>query len=238
MVTSVIKELAARLREDASDDDDDRALPDQSTKEASTLRTIMDANREDDRYRVMDVWEHESGLPCITVQNQVGAYTGYVGTNIDYPVDYESGMEWDKDNEPLVHVHGGVTWGPDEEGWVGFDTAHANDIPLDEDGYVVASALSMSHLPMDFRKALDTYENGESTEYHPEDLTGPGSLTGNNFTFWTPEKVKEETNELAAQLAAVSMPRYRIRIRNVRSGNADVSLEDKWDRFLRGDENG
>lgn len=32
------------------------------------------------------------------------------------------------DDCEVVDVHGGVTYGPDEQGWIGFDTLHAWDI--------------------------------------------------------------------------------------------------------------
>lgn len=37
----------------------------------------------------------------------------------------------------MIGVHGGVTYGPDDNGWYGFDCAHSGDKCVDEDGNAI-----------------------------------------------------------------------------------------------------
>ena len=63
------------------------------------------------------------GIEWITVQAPIyGALNGYARLpDCDHPWNdiYRAQEE--------ISVHGGVTYGPDENGWVGFDTLHAGD---------------------------------------------------------------------------------------------------------------
>lgn len=74
-------------------------------------------------------FEH-AGLNCqITDAN--GHWCGYVQTPDDLPPvrwtsDYNSKYGEVLDAE--VEVHGGITYGPDDDGWVGFDDAHARSL--------------------------------------------------------------------------------------------------------------
>ena len=75
-------------------------------------------------------FEHE-GLDCKIVTRNGGYWCGYVRRpeRIE-PVRWTS--EYDADSDAVidaaVDVWGGVTYGPDEDGWVGFDDAHAGDL--------------------------------------------------------------------------------------------------------------
>lgn len=232
MVSHILQHLADRLRESTPST---QSTPTGTEKDVESLRTIIDANRDADDYHIVDVWEHPSGLPCIIIQTSLGHYNGYVGTDIDNPVDYESGLDWDDDE--LVSVHGGVTWGPDDEGWVGFDTAHAYDIPLTEDGYVIATTNTMMLLPMPRGEARAKYDTGDKTEYTPDDLAAlTNRMSLSRYHHWTPEAVKKETNVFAAQLAIVDNPQYRIHVRASQDGTT-VTIEDRMDGFLPEDEN-
>lgn len=75
-----------------------------------------------------------------------------------------------------VVVHGGLTYGPDDCGWVGFDTAHAWDwwAPDDLTGLIDDKALALA---MDMRTLAGD---------HPR---------------WTRERLRAEVERLAAQLA-------------------------------------
>lgn len=56
-------------------------------------------------------------------------YCGYVQTGLRFgytDLPYNGGRS-------LIEVHGGVTYGVDSEGWIGFDCAHAGDTCV-EDG--------------------------------------------------------------------------------------------------------
>ena len=71
------------------------------------------------------------GLACKIVKTNLGHWCGYVQIPDDlgpvrWTTDYDS-----KHNEVLeaeVDVWGGITYGPDDEGWVGFDDAHARSL--------------------------------------------------------------------------------------------------------------
>jgi hypothetical protein len=72
-----------------------------------------------------------AGLKCKIVRTDMGHWCGYVRVPDEMPPtrwesDYDS-----KHDEILaaeVEVWGGVTYGPDGDGWVGFDNAHARDL--------------------------------------------------------------------------------------------------------------
>lgn len=59
-----------------------------------------------------------SGLRCALVRAPLwGAINGYVRVPSIQPGQQDE-----------VEVHGGVTFGPDRDGWIGFDTLHGGDI--------------------------------------------------------------------------------------------------------------
>lgn len=62
------------------------------------------------------------GIRC-AIEAQIGV-NGYVQLPADHPW-LEGGV-----SRPAIHAlaHGGITYGPDEERWIGFDTAHAFDV--------------------------------------------------------------------------------------------------------------
>lgn len=77
------------------------------------------------------------GLECKVVKQDLGHWCGYVKRPESVePVRWRG--QWDNKNDELheseVDVWGGVTYGPDDEGWVGFDDAHANSL-ADEYGH-------------------------------------------------------------------------------------------------------
>jgi len=71
------------------------------------------------------------GLDCKIVKTDMGHWCGYVRRPetvepVRWRSDYDS-----KHNEVIdaeVEVWGGVTYGPDEDGWVGFDDAHSRSL--------------------------------------------------------------------------------------------------------------
>lgn len=71
-------------------------------------------------------WEHV-GLECCVVRNPFGGLNGYVRM----PEPFRSRkLHYD---DLGVEVNGGLTYGMDEAGWVGWDTCHSWDNWLDED---------------------------------------------------------------------------------------------------------
>ena len=129
---------------------------------------------ENDRYSmVLDHFDHE-GIECATYLIRQSHYCGYVRVpeGLIGKVRIRSGYdELDGYQPPALDVHGGITYGPDDDNWIGFDTVHAGDGNFDE---------NLEELP----HALDSI--GE-----PEFI-------------WTPEAVKEHTEELAEQVAALA----------------------------------
>lgn len=83
---------------------------------------------------IVEQWE-QHGRKCKVVKakrsNGCAHYCGYAKTTLS--IDY--------DNAHIVDVHGGLTYGVDDEGWLGFDCAHSGDVCLDEDNEVMNEPL-------------------------------------------------------------------------------------------------
>lgn len=58
------------------------------------------------------------------IQTDMGHFCGYVRTNLGPGWHYDDLMGFP---HTLIEAHGGLTYGPDEDGWLGFDCAHAGD---------------------------------------------------------------------------------------------------------------
>jgi hypothetical protein len=74
-------------------------------------------------------FEH-AGLNCRLVYIKTGHWCGYVQRPDDVePVRWMSDIsEKGEVLDAEVDVWGGITYGPDDDGWVGFDDAHAQSI--------------------------------------------------------------------------------------------------------------
>lgn len=75
-------------------------------------------------------FEH-AGLECKVLRVALGHYCGYVRRQdnlapVRWRSDYDS--KHDEIIDAEVEVWGGITYGPDEDGWVGFDDAHARSL--------------------------------------------------------------------------------------------------------------
>lgn len=70
-------------------------------------------------------WKHK-GVECAIV-SQPTHMNGYVKLPQSVDADYNDEM-FDQ-----IEVHGGLTYGVDSAGWIGFDTAHAGDHWPDEE---------------------------------------------------------------------------------------------------------
>lgn len=81
--------------------------------------------------------------------------------------------------ERVLKVHYGITYGPDDDGWVGFDTAHAGDIwaPDDLIGLIPDEGMRVAN---SFR---DIFRSGPDSR------------------LWTKKALREETERLAQQIA-------------------------------------
>lgn len=113
---------------------------------------------------------NHAGLDCVVLNMKDRHYCGYVKTPFDGHF---------KEFEDYVDVHGGLSYGLDEDGWVGFDTAHGFDVPVLPNG---------SPLPNNPIAAL---------------VVGMGTNDPNQRQprEWDPEDVIEETAKLADQIA-------------------------------------
>lgn len=67
-------------------------------------------------------WTHV-GLDCAMIESGIGFVNGYVRLPSDHLARNAS---YDQINR-TISVHGGLTYGPDDEGWTGFDTGHSGD---------------------------------------------------------------------------------------------------------------
>ena len=63
------------------------------------------------------------GLQCKVVLTEIGHRCGYVKLPKDH---FAFKMSYD---DIAVNIHGGLTFGPDKLGWIGFDCAHCDDNP-------------------------------------------------------------------------------------------------------------
>ena len=114
--------------------------------------------------QVVARFEH-AGLDCVVLNMRDRHYCGYVNTPFDG--HYEEFQNYSD-------VHGGLTYGLDENDWIGFDTAHAFDQPM------TALGRALPNNPI-----ADMVADSEHSRE------------------WTPEDVMEETAQLAEQIAEI-----------------------------------
>lgn len=82
-----------------------------------------DIEQEND---ALEVWEAH-GLRCMIRQNRPGALNGYVQLPKDHP-DFKRGTQFYDWGDWIFEAWSKeITYGPDEGGWVGFDTYNAFD---------------------------------------------------------------------------------------------------------------
>ena len=72
-----------------------------------------------------------AGYDCKIIHHEFGHWCGYVKRPeavepVRWRSDYDN--KHDKLHEAEIDVHGGITYGPDEDGFVGFDDAHATKL--------------------------------------------------------------------------------------------------------------
>lgn len=135
-------------------------------------------------FKIEREWVH-AGLDCAVVQAREGMHRcGYVRVPSNHPaynVDY---------NNVEADVHGGLTFGQaDDEGngwWFGFDCAHFGDSMFDLDSESTdPSFLAVRKVHIDI---ASHFPDSQSREH-----------------FWKQDEVERETEELAVQLAAMSI---------------------------------
>lgn len=126
-------------------------------------------------YRELERWEY-NGYPC-KVRLGMSAYCGYVQTDLPESLTFD-----DLHERFPIRVHGGLTYGVDPDGWVGFDCGHGFDVCVDQEG-----------------NRLDVQMLGMEVYGDMSALPGAEDLT----QVWTLERVKAETERLADELSAV-----------------------------------
>lgn len=124
------------------------------------------------------VWYFKAyGLPCALAAAM--GINGYVQLPLFHPwrdLDLQLG------DIEKADVHGGITYGPDFEGWIGFDTCHAFDMWSKEEyeRFGVEWDDSQTHM-------FEVIK-------HPDERR--------RLRWWTVNQVQIETTELARQVAA------------------------------------
>lgn len=83
-------------------------------------------SRVKDDLDIVEEWER-NGMKCMVRKHQTGFYCGYVQTDLP-PGAHRN------DLQRYVDVHFELTYGVDQDGWVGFDCAHLGDISIDDRG--------------------------------------------------------------------------------------------------------
>lgn len=103
--------------------------------------------------RVEKKWRHE-GRPCVIVNVREMHYCGYTKTHLeDFSHDVISKYS-EHDYINLINVNGGLTYGPDDHNFIGFDCGHSWDVCYDKDGN------QMTHYVLD----------DDPTEWYLEDV--------------------------------------------------------------------
>lgn len=128
-----------------------------------------------------EVWRGPGDLECAILAGPMGGMHGYVRL----PEPFRDGRKITADEDipfDRIEVHGGLTWGMDDGGWVGFDTGHAWDVWGDPD---VPESDSEKALRAAGLRPLHAIAYG-----NPEWMV-----------VWTREKLRDEVDNLAAQLA-------------------------------------
>lgn len=105
-------------------DSDDTTNPEGNTEPTGDGEDTQDGEPNVERFT-------HSDLACKIVRTNLGHWCGYVrrpedAEPIRWTSDYDSKHDDVIDAE--VDVWGGITYGPDDDGWVGFDDAHARDL--------------------------------------------------------------------------------------------------------------
>lgn len=128
-------------------------------------------------------WTHQ-GVRCKILKVDMGHWCGYARTSLSGFTEsdlYHAGQR-------IIEVHGGMTYGPDDGGWVGFDCHHAGDLCLNERDEPWGQ----------------TYED---LGIAPTELKRHGSVEAcedaDRTAVWRLADVKDETERLAEQLAAL-----------------------------------
>lgn len=92
---------------------------------------------DEDNERVSKIIDHfhHKDIECATYLTRNSHYCGYARMPEELVGKARTTSNYDEIEgyiPPDLSVHGGVTYGPDDDNWIGFDTAHAWDGNFDE----------------------------------------------------------------------------------------------------------
>ena len=127
------------------------------------------------RITFLKQWKHK-GVNCAIARSPFGSVNGYVQDSRFGTADYDD-IELD--------VHGGLTFGPDEDGWIGFDTMHCGDV-----------------WPLEYLEEHYPYTAGRKV--FSDMCSVERKFPSKHQTHWTEEKVIEEVNRVAEQMRGLS----------------------------------
>lgn len=116
-------------------------------------------------------WVYD-GRECKVVRIPAGHYCGYAKTPLRFAPN-DTGEVTGNGIFHLIEIHGGISYGVDEDGWLGFHTAHSHDYNVDEDGD-------------ELREDMSVYD-----------------LDDEDVNVWDKEAVREEVRRLADQLTLI-----------------------------------
>jgi len=134
------------------------------------------------KFSGLQQWEAH-GLQCL-IREGHDCLNGYVKLPSPLAKKYESYDDVDLIN---LECHGGLTYGPNEDGWIGFDTAHWGDFWPDEE--------LGKHAP----NTLKSRKNLKAC--------GITSMWQERHNTWTIERLKEEVESLACQVKELAEKR-------------------------------
>lgn len=170
----------------------------------------------------IQLWSH-AGLHCAIYWGHCG-FNGYVQlppghVEREFAEAYAEVKRQDHEADPdplfpwyipsgydaiSAETHGGLTYGPDEQGWVGFDTSHACDDWTEEE----IEAVLCEHDPtslMDYREKRQLF----AAHMPPGFEYGPAGRVAKRhglawYRLWTMSELIAEVEGLAEQLAAAA----------------------------------
>jgi len=123
----------------------------------------------------------EGPLECLVLNMRDRHYCGYVRTPFDgHHEDFQGALD----------VHGGLTYGIDPDGWIGFDTAHAFDIPYDADGN------ALSNNPIATMQAKPGFGSDHNVDWKPADVVAETRRLAKQVNEMTPDGELEEDAEI------------------------------------------
>lgn len=131
---------------------------------------------------ILEHWEHR-GIECAIYLTRESHYCGYcrVPDEILNRIDPTSSLDDERNFVPPdVDVHGGVTYGPDDDRWIGFDCNHAGDLCVDDDGDQLPNQIPVNREPNFVWSSEDVKEETESladqvADYRDNDGNNPES---------------------------------------------------------------